>query len=131
MAKNKAEENNEDWGDFMTAEQREAYVERERKRKAKQQQTLEDMMAEWRDIKIELGPFLDRLKVLEKDIKNHVRDTGETIDIEGAGIKITRGYTKEVVKREEFLEYARNKKYLHKFIETKTVSPGIGLKIYK
>ena len=52
-------------------------------------ESLEQMLAEYRDMKIELAFPLEQLSKLEKDIKDHVRETGETAEIEGAKITVT------------------------------------------
>lgn len=115
--------------DFLTDEQREAYEQRKAGIEAVRQQSLEDKLAEYRDIKQELGPFLDRLKALEKDIKEHVKDTGEVAEIQGARIVLGRAYTRDAIDRVPFLDYARNKQHLHKFIKTISVSPAVKIQI--
>jgi hypothetical protein len=50
---------------------------------------LEEMLQEYRDMKIELAFPLERLKKLETQIKDVVRETGETAEIDGAYIKVT------------------------------------------
>lgn len=50
---------------------------------------LEELLTEYRDMKIELAFPLERLSVLEKQIKDIVKETGETAEIEGARIKVT------------------------------------------
>ena len=51
--------------------------------------TLENMLAKYRDMKTELAFPLEQLANLEKQIKAHVKETGETADIEGARITVT------------------------------------------
>ena len=51
--------------------------------------TLENMLAKYRDMKTELAYPLEQLATLEKAIREHVKETGETADIEGARITVT------------------------------------------
>ena len=51
--------------------------------------TLEQLLKTFRDKKVELALPLEQLSNLENKIKNHVRDTGETAEIEGARITVT------------------------------------------
>ncbi len=50
---------------------------------------LEEMLTEYRDMKVEMAFPLERLGQLETQIKDLVRETGETPEIEGARIKVT------------------------------------------
>jgi len=49
---------------------------------------LEELLAEYRDMKIELAYPLERLATLEKQIKDIVKETGETAEIDGARITV-------------------------------------------
>jgi hypothetical protein len=49
---------------------------------------LEELLTEYRDMKIELAYPLEQLTKLEKQIKDIVKETGETAEIEGARIKV-------------------------------------------
>jgi len=51
--------------------------------------TLEEMLEAYRDMKVELAFSLEQLATLEKSIKTHVKDTGETASIDGARITVT------------------------------------------
>ncbi len=65
--------------------------------------TLEEMLEEFRDIKVELAFPLERKDTLEKAIKAHVRETGEVATVDGANIKVIhvkagrRAKTKELL----------------------------------
>ena len=56
--------------------------------------TLNELLEQYRDMKTELAPAIARLSELEKEIKAHVRETGETATIEGASVKIRKGSTR-------------------------------------
>ena len=51
--------------------------------------TLEELLEKYRDMKTELAYPLEQLKTLEKKIREHVKETGETADIDGARITVT------------------------------------------
>lgn len=50
---------------------------------------LEELLTEYRDMKVELAYSLERLMTLEKQIKTIVKETGEVAEVEGARIKVT------------------------------------------
>lgn len=52
---------------------------------------LEQLLEKYRDMQIELRPHIEALKELETAIKNHVRETAEVAQIDGASVKIRRG----------------------------------------
>jgi len=52
------------------------------------EQTLEQLLATYRDMKVEMAFPLEQLATLEKQIREHVKDTGETAEIEGARITV-------------------------------------------
>ena len=54
--------------------------------------TLEQMLEKYRDIKTELAFPLEQLASLEKQIKAHVRETGETAEVDGAKVTVRPGY---------------------------------------
>ncbi|MHA2428655.1 MAG: hypothetical protein ACXADB_11590 [Candidatus Hermodarchaeia archaeon] len=50
---------------------------------------LEKKLALYRDMQVELALPLEQMKKLEKEIKDYVRETGETAEIDGARIRVT------------------------------------------
>lgn len=55
---------------------------------------LEELLADYRDLTHELSPALAELKQLKSEIREHVLDTGELAEIEGAKISVRRGGTR-------------------------------------
>ena len=55
---------------------------------------LEEMLEQDRDMSQELQPALDQLKALKKRIQEHVLETGQIAEVEGAKVSIRRGYTR-------------------------------------
>ena len=53
--------------------------------------TLETMLAEYRDVRVEFAPALAAMTELEQRIKTHVRETGETLAIDGASVTARAG----------------------------------------
>ena len=49
---------------------------------------LEKLLAEYRDMKVEIAFPLEKLVHIERQIKDIVRETGETAEIEGARIMV-------------------------------------------
>ena len=52
------------------------------------QQTLEEKVAIFRDMSIELAVPLEQLKKLEKDIRAEIKETGELPTVEGVTMKV-------------------------------------------
>ena len=50
---------------------------------------LEELLEQYRDMKVELAFPLEKLSSLEKKIKDIVKETGEPAEIEGARIKVS------------------------------------------
>lgn len=127
--KPEVEENGDDWLDYMTPKQRERYE----GQKAEMEKMALDRhikhMEEFRDIKQELGPFLDRMKYLEKEIKGYVRETGEMTMIQGSHIEMRAGYTKTVPDKAALIEDAKDNPDLRKYFKQQTVRPGISIKV--
>ena len=127
--KPEVEENGEDWHDYMTPQQRKRYE----GQKAEMEKVALDRhvkhMEEHRDIKQELGPFLDRMKYLDKEIKTYVRETGEMTMIQGSHIEIRAGFTKVVPDKDALVEDAKDNPDLRKYFKQQTVRPGISIKV--
>ena len=55
---------------------------------------LEELLGQYRDMKWELQPAVDKLKLLEKEIKKYAMDTGEVAEVDGCSVSIRKGYTR-------------------------------------
>jgi hypothetical protein len=53
--------------------------------------TLEEMLTKYRDLRTEFAPALAAMSELEGKIKAHVRETGETLVIDGASVTARPG----------------------------------------
>ena len=51
---------------------------------------LEELLVNYRDMRVELAMSLEQLTSLEKQIKDIVRNTGEVAEIDGARITVTK-----------------------------------------
>lgn len=75
----------------------------------------ESLLAEYRDLKVEMAFFLEVLRTLEKRIKTHVKETGELAEIDGARIVVRpskprerwdpKGLTTYAITNPEILQY--------------------------
>ena len=119
----------EDWNDYMTPKQRKRYE----GQKAEMEKMALDRhvknMEEYRDINQELGPFLDRLKSLKKEIVGYVRETGELTMIQGSHIEIRAGYTKVVPDKDALVADAKDNPDLRQYFKQQPVRPGISIKV--
>ena len=66
------------------------------------------VFAHYRDIKVEFAWPSMRMASLEKKMREHIRDTGEVADIDGAKITFRRGFEKEGIDEEAILAAAAN-----------------------
>lgn len=55
---------------------------------------LTESLEQLRDMKQELGPAIAKVGRLEKKIKQHILDTGETAEVKGVTIRLRTGYTR-------------------------------------
>lgn len=90
---------------------------------------LEVMLAEYRDMYTELEPAINQLKALEKDIKEHCKETGEIATIDGAQVKTRSGYTRVNWDKKALEGYAAVRPEILQFKSEKQVSPTVTIKI--
>ena len=88
-------------------------------------------LEQYRDLQMELSQFNNRIKLLKKQITEHVRETGEVIEIDGARIIVSKGYTRTVVNTKPFLAWCEKHPHSEagKFAIEKDYAPGIRIKV--
>lgn len=85
---------------------------------------LELMLERYRDMKAELSPAIDRLADMERAIKRHVEQTGETAAIEGASVSIRGGYERVTWDSKALAGYAAAHPEIEQFKSTAAVKPS-------
>ena len=90
---------------------------------------LQDLLIQYRDMKIELKPALDLLAELEMQIKEHVRETGETIDIDGASITVRPGTVRKTWDNRALEGYAVSHPEILQFLKKSPVAPAVTIKV--
>lgn len=90
---------------------------------------LEEMLAQYRDMKQELTPAMDALKNLENTIKAHVKETGETAEVEGASISIRNGYTRVSWDSTALAGFAVVHPEINEFKTVREIGPSVTIKV--
>lgn len=88
-------------------------------------------LEQYRDMTMELSPYLRRLKEQKKQLVAYVKETGEKLETDGAYAKISKGYVRRVVKTKEFLAWCEAHPHSEacKFVEDKEYAPGVQIKV--
>lgn len=88
-------------------------------------------LEQYRDLTMELGAYNRRRNELKKLLVAWVKDTGEKLETDGAYAKISKGYTRRVVKTKEFLAWCEAHPHSEagKFVEDKEYAPGVQIKV--
>lgn len=90
---------------------------------------LSEMLAQYRDMKAELAPALAALGELEKSIKTHVLETGETAEIDGASVSIRNGYERVSWDGKALAGYAVAHPEIEQFKSVSAVKPTVVIKV--
>ena len=90
---------------------------------------LNDALEIYRDMKTELQPAIDELNTLEKQIKAHVKETGETGNVDGVSVKIKNGYERTSWDGKALKGYAAAHPEIEQFMKVTTVSPSVTIKV--
>lgn len=91
--------------------------------------TLDEMLEMYRDMKNELAPMLDDMNVLEEQIKAHVKETGETGNVDGVTVKIKNGYERTSWDGKALKGYAAAHPEIEQFMKVTTVAPSVTIKV--
>ena len=87
--------------------------------------TLDQMLAEYRDMFIELQPAIDEMNMLKKQIVAHVKETGETGDVDGVTVKIRKGSERTTWDSKALAGYAAAHPEIEQFKSVKMSSPAV------
>jgi hypothetical protein len=91
--------------------------------------TLDDMLTIYRDMSQELAPMLKELKDLENAIKGHVKETGETGNVDGVTVKIRNGYERSTWDSKALKGYAVAHPEIAEFCKITVVGPSVSIKV--
>ena len=86
---------------------------------------LEELLAQYRDMKVELAYPLEVLKTLEKKIKAHVKENGEVAEIEGARIIVRPSKPRDKWDHKGLKALAERDARIMRYYEQVTYSPSI------
>ena len=89
------------------------------------------MLEQYRDMKAELGPAIDALTLLEKDIKAHVLETGETGDVPGVTVSIRNGYIRTSWNGKALEGYAAAHPEIEQFKSVSETGPSVIIKVMR
>ena len=90
--------------------------------------TLEEMLEQYRDMTQELQPALDHLKTLKKRIQEHVLETGQIAEVEGAKVSIRNGYTRTSWDSKALAGYAAIRPEILQFKTEREIGPAAVVK---
>ena len=90
---------------------------------------LEELLGQYRDMKWELQPAVDKLKLLEKEIKKYAMDTGEVAEIDGASVSIRKGYTRSRWNGKALTGYGAAHPEIMQFCTEREVGPAAVIKV--
>lgn len=94
-------------------------------------ESLAEKLERYRDMLIEAQPTLDALKSLENEIREHVLETGEVAEVEGASVSIRNGYTKSTWDNAALRGYALANPGILQFCKQSPVKPSAVIKVEK
>lgn len=90
---------------------------------------LEELLAQYRDMKVELAHPLEVLKTLEKKIKVRVKENGEVAEIEGARIVVRPSKPRDKWDHEGLKVLAERDDRILKYCKQVTYSPAIIIQV--
>lgn len=90
---------------------------------------LDEMLAEYRDMFIELSPHIDALENLKRLIVAHVKETGETGNTEGVTVKIRSGYERVSWDGKALAGYAAAHPEIETFKSVSAVGPSVTIAV--
>lgn len=91
--------------------------------------TLDQMIEEYRDLFIAFQPQIDYMNTLKKQITQHVKETGETGDVEGVTVSIRKGGTRTTWDSKALVGYAAAHPEIEQFKSVKTTAPSVTIKV--
>lgn len=90
---------------------------------------VEEALAAYRDMKIELAPTLKVMKHLEKFIKSEVLSTGELIQVDGAKTAFRKSFTRSSWDNKALRGYAAAHPEILDFVKETEVGPTVSIKL--
>jgi hypothetical protein len=93
------------------------------------QDKLARLLEQYRDMKVESAYYLEVLKKLEKEIRVHVRETGEVAEIEGARIVVRSSKPRIKWDQQGLDRYSKSHPAILKFRSEVTYSPSVLIRV--
>lgn len=90
---------------------------------------LTEALEKYRDMNIELSPAIDAMKDLEKQIKDHILETGEMADVDGVTVSIRSGYTRTSWDGKKLEGYAAAHPEVLAFAKETAVGQSVAVKV--
>lgn len=90
---------------------------------------LESLLTEYRDLKVEMAYYLEVLRTLEKRIKAHVKETGETAEIDGARVIVRPSKPRERWDPQGLTAYAITNPDILQYKTMTTYSPAVIIQV--
>lgn len=90
---------------------------------------LNELLTQYRDMYIELQPAIDQMNALKKQISEHVKETGETGNVEGVNVSIRKGSERVTWNSKALVGYAAAHPEIEQFKSVKMSSPAVTVKV--
>ena len=90
---------------------------------------LNQLLTQYRDMYIELQPAIDVMETLKKQIASHVKETGETGDVDGVTVSIRKGSERATWDGKALKGYAAAHPEIEQFCKVSVTSPSVTIKV--
>jgi hypothetical protein len=90
---------------------------------------LNELLTQYRDMYVELQPAIDQMNALKNQISEHVKETGETGDVDGVKVSIRKGSSRRTWDSKALAGYATAHPEIEKFSSVKISAPAVTIKV--
>lgn len=92
-------------------------------------ENLNDLLLAYRDMVNKYQHHIDDMNTIKKEIAKHVKETGETGDVEGVTVSIRKGSTRTTWNGKALEGYAAAHPEIEQFKTVKESSPSVTIKV--
>lgn len=94
-----------------------------------QTESLNDLLLAYRGMVNKYQHHIDDMNAIKKEITQHVKETGETGDVEGVTVSIRKGGTRTTWDSKALVGYAAAHPEIDQFKSVKTTAPSVVIKV--
>lgn len=91
--------------------------------------SLNELLTKYRDMYVELQPAIDQMNALKAKITQHVKETGETGDVDGVTVSIRKGSERVSWDTKALKGYAAAHPEIEQFCKVTITSPAVTVKV--